>query len=126
VKGRAGQVGIVDGIDYRGEPVLACMRAIPDSPWSIVARMDLAGSVCAAARAAVADRPAGWALCSWARAQRAGLAHQRVQFTGSRREGEMKPDAWRRWCATPNDAITIQDFEDRLPPGPRRGTDVWL
>ena len=42
VKAALGQEGIAEGIDYRGEPVLACLRAIPDSPWSMVARMDLA------------------------------------------------------------------------------------
>jgi PAS domain S-box-containing protein len=37
-----GQQGIVDGTDYRGAPVLAALRAIPDSPWFLVARMDTA------------------------------------------------------------------------------------
>lgn len=35
-----GQEGIVEGIDYRGEPVIAALRAIPNSPWFLVARMD--------------------------------------------------------------------------------------
>jgi diguanylate cyclase (GGDEF)-like protein/PAS domain S-box-containing protein len=30
----------VEGIDYRGVPVIAAIRAIPDSPWFLVARMD--------------------------------------------------------------------------------------
>jgi PAS domain S-box-containing protein len=37
-----GQQGIMEGIDYRGAPVVAALRAIPDSPWSLVARMDAA------------------------------------------------------------------------------------
>jgi PAS domain S-box-containing protein len=41
VKAVLGQEGIVDGIDYRGVPVVAFLRAIPDSPWSMVARMNL-------------------------------------------------------------------------------------
>jgi PAS domain S-box-containing protein len=32
--------GNVEGIDYRGVPVLASIRAIPVSPWYIVARID--------------------------------------------------------------------------------------
>ncbi len=36
-----GREGIVEGRDYRGVPVLAALRAIPDSPWFLVARMDL-------------------------------------------------------------------------------------
>jgi two-component system sensor histidine kinase/response regulator len=35
-----GQVGIMEGRDYRGVPVVASVRAIPDSPWFLVARMD--------------------------------------------------------------------------------------
>jgi two-component system, cell cycle sensor histidine kinase and response regulator CckA len=35
-----GKTGIVEGKDYRGVPVIACVQSIPDSPWFIVARMD--------------------------------------------------------------------------------------
>jgi PAS domain S-box-containing protein len=37
-----GRKGIMDGIDYRGETVIAALRTIPDSPWALVARMDRA------------------------------------------------------------------------------------
>ncbi len=37
-----GQTGIVEGVDYRGEPVIADVQAVPDSPWYLVARMDTA------------------------------------------------------------------------------------
>lgn len=36
-----GQEGVVRGIDYRGQPVLAALRNIPDSPWHMVTRMDV-------------------------------------------------------------------------------------
>ncbi len=36
-----GQEGVVEGIDYRGESVLAALRAVPKSPWFLVARRDL-------------------------------------------------------------------------------------
>ena len=42
VKAALGDEGIVEGIDYRGVPVLAAVRAVPDSPWFLVARMDAA------------------------------------------------------------------------------------
>jgi PAS domain S-box-containing protein len=42
VKAALGQEGIIEATDYRGEPVLAALRAIPDTPWWMVARMDLA------------------------------------------------------------------------------------
>ena len=37
-----GREGVMDGIDYRGVPVVAALRVIPDSPWALVARMDAA------------------------------------------------------------------------------------
>ena len=37
-----GQEGIVAGRDYRGVPVIAAVRAVPDSPWFLVARRDVA------------------------------------------------------------------------------------
>ena len=42
VKAALGKEGIVEGTDYHGAPVVAALRAIPDSPWLMVARMDLA------------------------------------------------------------------------------------
>lgn len=41
VKAVLGKRGILEGRDYRGQPVLADVREIPDSPWFVVARMDL-------------------------------------------------------------------------------------
>jgi len=40
VQAALGHEGIVEGRDYRGLPVIAGLKAIPDSPWYIVARMD--------------------------------------------------------------------------------------
>ncbi|HVO10295.1 MAG TPA: PAS domain S-box protein [Vicinamibacteria bacterium] len=37
-----GQEGAEDGVDYRGVPVVAAVRLVRDSPWSLVARMDAA------------------------------------------------------------------------------------
>jgi PAS domain S-box-containing protein len=34
------QTGIVTGVDYRGTPVLAALRAIPGTPWRMVAKVD--------------------------------------------------------------------------------------
>ncbi len=35
-----GREGIMEGFDYRGVRVLAALSTIPDSPWSLVARVD--------------------------------------------------------------------------------------
>ncbi|GAB4440122.1 MAG: hypothetical protein Kow00120_08160 [Anaerolineae bacterium] len=37
-----GATGIVEGVDYGSRPVLADVRPIPDSPWFMVARIDIA------------------------------------------------------------------------------------
>jgi len=42
VRAVLGREGIAEGIDYRGVPVIADTHPIPDSPWFLVARMDLA------------------------------------------------------------------------------------
>lgn len=40
VKVVLGETGVVEGRDYRGTPVLAALRKVPDSPWFLVARVD--------------------------------------------------------------------------------------
>lgn len=40
VKAVLGQSGIVEGRDYRGTPTIAYVRAIPDSPWFLVSKID--------------------------------------------------------------------------------------
>jgi len=42
VKAVLGQKGVVEGRDYYGAPTLAALYAIPDSPWFLVTRMDIA------------------------------------------------------------------------------------
>jgi len=42
VQAALGRDGVMEGVDYRGVPVVSALRAIPDSPWALVARMDAA------------------------------------------------------------------------------------
>ncbi|MEO8597033.1 MAG: response regulator [Candidatus Solibacter sp.] len=35
-----GRTGVVTGVDYRGVPVHAAMRAVPDTPWFLIAKID--------------------------------------------------------------------------------------
>jgi PAS domain-containing protein len=36
-----GREGVVEGIDYRGVPVVAALRAVQGTPWKLVAKIDL-------------------------------------------------------------------------------------
>ncbi|MCJ7588646.1 MAG: PAS domain-containing protein [Candidatus Aminicenantes bacterium] len=40
VQAALGREGIMEGVDYRGVPVMAALRTVPDSPWALVARID--------------------------------------------------------------------------------------
>ncbi len=45
-----GREGVVQGADYRGVEVLAALRAVPDSPWYLVAKVDAAEALAALRR----------------------------------------------------------------------------
>ncbi len=36
-----GEEGLVEGTDYRGRPVFAFLKSVPDSPWLVVAKADV-------------------------------------------------------------------------------------
>lgn len=42
VRAALDEEGLFEGIDYRGMPVLSCLRTVPDTPWRLVARQDTA------------------------------------------------------------------------------------
>ena len=42
VRAALGESGIMEGVDYRGVPVLGAALAVPDSPWFLVAKLDAA------------------------------------------------------------------------------------
>ncbi|HEX9049382.1 MAG TPA: PAS domain S-box protein [Anaeromyxobacter sp.] len=83
----AGEVGVAEGIDYRGRRVLAAMRQVPDTPWALVVKVDadeaaapLRGRavwIAIAALALVAAAGAGSTL--WWRQQRARFDRQRIR-----------------------------------------------
>jgi PAS domain S-box-containing protein len=110
-----GQEGVMEGIDYRGAPVVAALRAIPDSPWSLVARMD-ATEVYAPLRERL------WQMVVLIGAvlfgAGAGIAllgrQQRVRFYREGAETENKTRRLATVVRDSNDAITIQDFEGRI------------
>jgi len=42
VRAVLGETGLVEGVDYRHKTVIADLRAVPDSPWFLVSKMDTA------------------------------------------------------------------------------------
>lgn len=42
VQAGLGETGVIRGVDYRGERVVAAITAVPNSPWFVVARIDQA------------------------------------------------------------------------------------
>ncbi len=36
-----GYEGVVEGVDYHGKPVIAVIKAVPNSPWSLVSKIDI-------------------------------------------------------------------------------------
>ena len=42
VRAVLGHKGVVEGVDYRGERVVAALRSVPGSPWFLVVKMDSA------------------------------------------------------------------------------------
>ena len=40
VKAVTGSIGIVEGVNYRDNPVIADVRPIPDTPWFLISRID--------------------------------------------------------------------------------------
>ena len=117
VKAVLGQEGIVEGMDYRGIPVIAEVRAVPDSPWFLVAKLDSA-EVYAPLRerlwgtillfgVLVAGGGAGLALV-W-RQQRLRYYRGQVEATQALRASEEK---FRLAFLTSPDSITITRFAD--------------
>jgi PAS domain S-box-containing protein len=111
----SGQEGIMEGIDYRGVPVVAALRIIPDSSWSLVARMD-AAEVYAPLREQL--RLVAVLVCALLFGAGAGIAllwrRQRVRFYREGAETENKTRRLATVVRDSNDAITIQDFEGRI------------
>ena len=107
-----GQEGVMEGIDYRGVQVVAALRTVPNSPWLLVARMDVAEIfaplreqlrlVVALISALLLGAGAGIALL-W-RQQRVRFYRERAE--NARRMATVVRDS--------NDAITIQDFEGKI------------
>jgi PAS domain S-box-containing protein len=114
VKAALGQEGIAEGLDYRGVPAIAALRAVPNSPWFLVARMDTA-EVFAPLRArlweivvasAILLLGAGAALAYFWWRQRARFFRDRYRATEALKESESRLGAI---AASAQDAVLMMD-----------------
>lgn len=110
VKAVLGQTGLLEGLDYRGAPVLGVARAVAGSPWFLVARKDIAEfrgelwrrfwMVTTFATIAVLAVAAGLGLV-W-RDQSARFYRSRANLANELRESE---DRYRRYIESATDTV---------------------
>jgi PAS domain S-box-containing protein len=89
-----GETGLVEGVDYRGVPVMAYVGSIPGSPWGLVARMDL-DEVIAPMRARLRETASVIVVLLFGALAGIGLVwrQQRFQYHQARFEAE-RERAW--------------------------------
>jgi len=111
-----GREGFMEGIDYRGVPAVAALRAIPDSPWSLVARMDAAEAYgpmreqlwqAAAMTGALLFGAGAFAGLIWRR-QRVRFCREEAKTTEALRASEFR---YRRLFEAARDGILILEAE---------------
>ena len=114
-----GHQGIIDSVDYRGEPVLAAVSAIPDTPWRLVIRMDKA-ELYAPLRermwltvlgVAVFVCVTGTVLSLLWRKQKLSFRHHQLELATSLRDSEEQQQIF---LDTALDGFLLADMEGRL------------
>ena len=115
VKAILGQTGNVEGRDYRGVPVIADVRPIPNSPWFLVSRMDTA-EIYASGSARLWEIIVLIVLLFLVAGSIMGILWQQqsVRFYRDRSETDARSRRFATVVRDSNDAITIQDFEGRI------------
>jgi PAS domain S-box-containing protein len=119
VKAALGQEGIVEGLDYRAVPVVAILRAVPDSPWFLIAKMDkseIYGPLAARLREIVVTiivllLGTGAAVGYFLRLQSARFYRDRYRATEALRESESRLSAI---TDSAQDAILMMDPEGQV------------
>ena len=114
-----GKEGVVDGTDYRGVRVLAALKAVPDSPWFMVAKVDAAEALAAwrfravhivaviltLVVAVVATAAGGW--------QHNAKAHYRELFHAEA-ERRATEERWRVTLLSVGDGVIATDAAGRV------------
>ncbi len=98
IAGALGKTGKMRGVDYRGKRVMADVRAVPDSPWLIVAKMDESEAFAPMARiktliaalAACLIAAVGGAILLAARRQKMKILRERAEAAETMAASEAK------------------------------------
>lgn len=115
-KAALGNTGIMEGRDYRGVPVVAYVRAVPNSPWFIVARLDVSEAYAPMRRQLwymavfyiALIVVVGTAL--WFVWRRQSLIFYRAQYIGGEALGESE-ERYRMLFEAAKDGVLIVDFD---------------
>lgn len=116
---RGGQ-GLVEGLDYRGVPVLAAVGQVPDMPWFVVAKLDRAEVLAPVRRealwsgtlAALLALSIGLAMLAWHRRGRSELAlAQQAAAQAALAASEAR---WRKLIDSARDLLVLFDRGMRI------------
>jgi PAS domain S-box-containing protein len=118
-----GEVGVVEGNDYRGVPVVGAVRAVPGTPWFMVAKVDQDEIYAPLYRQAWLTLVA-WGLLlaaavmsMWLLAQRSELLSERQRSALSKRLAAVMQQA--------NDIILLADEDYRIVDANERAVETY-
>lgn len=118
-KGVRGDLGVKEGVDYRGVPVVAVTRPVPDTPWVMVAKVDQAELYAPLRRqarivgaVALALLLAAWlgVTVLWRNRNQQFLQVQLV----AQREGRVQAERFQHLMKHASDAILVADAQNRV------------
>ncbi|HKI16821.1 MAG TPA: PAS domain S-box protein [Isosphaeraceae bacterium] len=125
-----GVEGVMEGIDYRGVPVIAALTGIPDTPWHLVAKIDAAevfapirrlAVIVSAVVASLIAATGVLLLAAWSR-QQGSLITRRYEEQLKRREMAERFEYLSKYA---NDIILLTDGSGRITEANDRALDAY-
>jgi PAS domain S-box-containing protein len=128
--GLRGREGVFEGTDYRGVPVLAAARKVPETPWTLIAKVDLAEiyapvhafALALAAVTGLLIAASGMSSAWWWRQQGARYEAARYRAEMERRALSEHFDYLTRYA---NDSVLLADESRRIIEVNERAVDAY-